>query len=129
MTMTDVIWMIEAPVTGVVREDDSTDTLVRGRDGQECWVTISPDGEMRFDGEFVDVGDLYSEYLAVLDDIAECGYSEPIDQVTREIMEREARVRADLGNACPACGRLSQAEDDLDRAERAIALLRKLATS
>jgi hypothetical protein len=84
--MTDVSWIITGPVTGEVREDDPSDTLVRSRDGRECWVTVSADsGELLFDGRFVDVGDDFMEYVAVLDEIAERGYSEPIDQTTREI--------------------------------------------
>jgi hypothetical protein len=75
-------WIIAGPVAGEVRGD--TGVTVRAG-GRECWLSVSPDGDLLFDGQRIDVGDFYEEFLAVIDDIAVDGYSEPIDQVTREI--------------------------------------------
>jgi hypothetical protein len=77
----DVEWILTERVTGEARFEDGVptgDVLVRASDGRECWLTLSADGgELLFDGELVDVGDDLVEYLSVLDEIQDCGVSEP----------------------------------------------------
>lgn len=79
----NVEWILTGHVTGESRLEDGVptgDVLVRDGEGRECWLTLSADGgELLFDGELVDVGDDLVSYLAVMDEIAETGSSEPYE--------------------------------------------------
>jgi hypothetical protein len=77
----EIEWILTVPVNGEARLEDGVptgDVLVRDGEGRECWLTLSADrGELLFDGRFVDVGEDFVGYLAVMDEVAETGKSEP----------------------------------------------------
>jgi hypothetical protein len=83
--MANYEWILTEKVTGEERLEDGVPTgdfLVRGENGREAWLSLSADGgELRFDGEFVDVGDDLIEYISTMDEIQETGASEPYADV------------------------------------------------
>jgi hypothetical protein len=77
----EIEWILTGRVTGESRLEDGVptgDVLVRDGEGRECWLTLSADGGgLLFDGRYVDVGDDFVSFIAVMDEIEESGSSEP----------------------------------------------------
>lgn len=70
----DIRWIITGPVTG----DSHADSVrIRNSDGRTCDLSVTDDGELLFDGQFIDAGDDYMDYLTVMEEVAETGHSEP----------------------------------------------------
>jgi hypothetical protein len=79
----DYSWILKERVTGYedseVRVEDGVTSglfVVIGQDGKEARLDASGD-RLLFDGEFVDVGDDFVDYLGVLDGIRDGGVSQP----------------------------------------------------
>ena len=74
--MKDYSWILKEAVTG--EEDANRYVQVRSKDGRTAILTYDGD-KLRFDGEYIDVGDNFMDYLSVIDDIGDRGYSEPYE--------------------------------------------------
>jgi hypothetical protein len=70
----EIEWILTGPITGA-REGDGI--RVRDAEGRECLLTIDADGNLLFDGRYVDVGDDLPEFWAIMEEIAATGASAP----------------------------------------------------
>lgn len=75
--MKDYSWILKEAVTGK-QYPESRNVQIWNKDGRTAILTYDGD-KLRFDGQFIDVGDEFMSYLSVMDDIGDREYSEPYE--------------------------------------------------